>query len=159
MSFFLWSGVHGNAARSAKASELNDLNLRRLQQDEVVYEQFKRDVLPSLSTAINVGELAIPPYFFGGGGPTFNVRDIQLEGTDRLGIVAHVHLVRPYLFRSITADDIRRLMYELTQWYVSKGYVTTRVYVAPGEGVSDGVLRLRVVEGHVSDVKSVGLPA
>ena len=64
---FLWSGVHGNAARSAKASELNDLSLRRLQQDEVVYEQFKRDVLPSLSTAIDVGELAIPPDFWGVG--------------------------------------------------------------------------------------------
>jgi hemolysin activation/secretion protein len=65
-------------------------------------------------------------------------------------------IVRPYEERPLGVSDINVLMGALTQAYVKKGYITTRVYL-PQQNIQNGVLRLRVLEGRLEAFSSRGL--
>ena len=49
--------------------------------------------------------------------------------------------------------DIQTLINELTDWYFSKGFVTTSIFL-PEQSLQSGILRLKVVEGVVTDLVS-----
>jgi len=49
--------------------------------------------------------------------------------------------------------DIQELINQLTNWYFSKGFVTTSIFL-PEQSLQSGILRLKVVEGVVTDVVS-----
>ncbi|MBF0123854.1 MAG: ShlB/FhaC/HecB family hemolysin secretion/activation protein [Magnetococcales bacterium] len=83
------------------------------------------------------------------------VREVRIEGNTVLSDVEAQALVAPWLNRELAIEDLLQLKDEVTRWYVERGYVTSGATL-PDQQVSDGVIRLQVVEGVLSDVEISG---
>ncbi len=76
------------------------------------------------------------------------VQTVIIEGNTVFSAEALAPIIRPYQGRALSADDIRDLKDALTTYYISQGYINSGV-VLEQHTVSDGVLRLRVIEGRL----------
>jgi hemolysin activation/secretion protein len=83
------------------------------------------------------------------------VQRVEFEGNRALGDPELQAVAAPYLQRALSADDLVQLRDEITGSYVSRGYVTSGA-VIPDQRVTDGVLRVRIVEGVLSEVTVQG---
>jgi hemolysin activation/secretion protein len=88
--------------------------------------------------------------------PKFFIHKIQVSGVTRLSSKQLDTIVQPYEERPLGVSDINVLMGALTQAYVKRGYITTRVYL-PQQNIQNGVLRLRVLEGRLEAFSGRGL--
>ena len=61
----------------------------------------------------------------------------------------------PYLNRKLSGSDLEQLRYQLTLFYVNKGYISSGA-VIENQSFKDGTLRIKIVEGRLSDVKVTG---
>lgn len=77
-----------------------------------------------------------------------DIRELRIEGATKMKRRFHNQLVQRYQGRAIGIDDLEQLLTEITQYYLRRGYVTTRAYV-PDQDLGSGVLRILVVEGRV----------
>jgi hemolysin activation/secretion protein len=76
----------------------------------------------------------------------FTIKTIELDGARSLSPKERHKLVQPFVGKCIGLVEIRELMRVITNYYIDKGYVTTRVYI-PQQDMSTGTLKLLVVEG------------
>jgi len=88
-------------------------------------------------------------------GTCFTMSSIQLDGAVHLWPDERERLVKPYLKKCVGLPEIRDLMRAITNLYVDKGYVTTRVYI-PQQDMSKGQLTLLIVEGKVGAIELDG---
>ncbi len=82
----------------------------------------------------------------------FDIKEIVLEGSISLSDEERRQLVEPFLNKCIGLVEIRELMRVITNFYIDKGYVTTRVYV-PQQDMSTGTLKLLVLEGITGKIE------
>jgi hemolysin activation/secretion protein len=61
----------------------------------------------------------------------------------------------PYLNREVTTEDLESLRNAVTLLYVQRGYVTSGA-VIPDQAVTEGVIRIRIIEGKVSEINVEG---
>jgi len=80
----------------------------------------------------------------------YKIKEILLEGTRYSKALKFI--TRKY-GPLMDLTDIQELIHELTNWYFSKGFVTTSILL-PEQSLQSGILRLKVVEGVVTDVVS-----
>ena len=88
--------------------------------------------------------------------PRVLVNDVDIQGNTVLSAAALEDFKAPYVGKKLTLEDIRGVARTLQDLYAKKGYATARVVVPPQalEGAAD--LELRVVEGHIGNVKITG---
>jgi len=82
----------------------------------------------------------------------FEVRTIEFSGMTLLGPREIEPVKAKYRGRCLTITDINNLVRDVTNLYIEKGYVTTRVAV-PQQDLSGGTLRLQVMEGKVEKIE------
>lgn len=82
----------------------------------------------------------------------FEVRTIEFSGMTLLGAREIAPIKAKYQGHCLTITDINNLVRDVTNLYIQKGYVTTRVAV-PQQDLSSGILRLQVVEGKVEKIE------
>ena len=61
----------------------------------------------------------------------------------------------PYENRTLTMEDLESLRREVTSLYVTAGYINSGA-VIPDQGVTDGLLRLQVIQGKLNDITLQG---
>ena len=88
--------------------------------------------------------------------PSFTVTDIIFDGAQLLSPYKKKRIKAPYLNKKISMNEINILVHELTNIYIRKGYITTRVYI-PKQNLKTGTLVLAVQEGFVADFKVLGI--
>jgi hemolysin activation/secretion protein len=93
-----------------------------------------------------------PEVPIGSGKPCTNVNDIWLDGATLLDDAVRAQLIAPYLGKCLSLGDINRLIGDITNHYVGRGYVTTRVYI-PQQDLASGRLELKVVEGRIQSLR------
>lgn len=81
-------------------------------------------------------------------GLCFDIDRIELEGEALLDAEVRDSLIARYTGKCLGRGEINALLAALTQAYVDRGYVTTRVYIPP-QNLSSRVLKLLVIEGRV----------
>lgn len=64
-------------------------------------------------------------------------------------------LAAPYTNREVTTEDLERLRTAVTLLYVQRGYVTSGA-VIPDQAVTDGLIRIQVIEGALTDINIEG---
>jgi hemolysin activation/secretion protein len=84
----------------------------------------------------------------------------RLIGADIIGSTVYTaerlgDFYEPYLGREISLKDVETIVEAITEQYRKDGYFLARA-IAPPQGVEFGVLRIRVVEGSIVDVKFEG---
>ena len=85
-------------------------------------------------------------------GPCRDIQEIVLKGANALLTGTRDSLLKPYVGRCLGANDIERLMGDLTAHYVSQGRITARVYLG-AQDLSSGRLELTVVEGVLKQLR------
>lgn len=141
-------------APNAQAQSAADLQrIERIQQEEQqrqlreLEQQRERARPPTSLDAGTVQRPATRPE-----GPCRDIREIKLKGANALLASTRDSLLKPYVGRCLSANDIERLMGDLTAHYVSQGRITARVYLG-AQDLSTGTLELTVVEGVLKQLR------
>lgn len=79
----------------------------------------------------------------------FLILKIEVLGVTKLSKEQLRAIVSRYENRPLGGSDINVLMETLTRAYVSRGYITTRVYL-PEQNIKKGVLKLQILEGRLA---------
>ena len=88
-------------------------------------------------------------------GASLLVKDILVEGNTVLPPADLEALVTPYEGREVTLEELFRLKDEITLAYVNAGYVNSGATL-PDQDVSDGTVRLQIVEGGLEAIEITG---
>lgn len=99
------------------------------------------DEVPS-STVIDPSLVTVPAIY---------VSEITLQGNTILSADEVEGTVAPFRGRRVTIEELHALRQQLSAAYFGRGYVNSGVII-PDQNVSDGVVRLEVVEGSLSEV-------
>ncbi|WP_260986446.1 ShlB/FhaC/HecB family hemolysin secretion/activation protein [Bordetella genomosp. 13] len=85
----------------------------------------------------------------------FTLTDMRVEGVTRYPADAVRPLYQGMVGKTITVADAFKVANDIELRYRNDGYVTTRVIV-PEQTIEDGVFRIVVVEGYISEVRYDG---
>lgn len=81
----------------------------------------------------------------------FEVRDLLIEGVTIYSDAEVLDIYERYLGQEISLNDLYSVAEQLETRYRADGYVITQVIV-PAQRVGDGVFRIEVIEGFISEV-------
>jgi hemolysin activation/secretion protein len=87
--------------------------------------------------------------------PAFSILEYQVEGNTLLQPIDIERAVTPYLGVNKTIKDVETARARLERVYHDRGYKTVQVNIPP-QKVSDGTVRLSVLEGRVGKLKIAG---
>lgn len=80
------------------------------------------------------------------------VKTITLKDAHLLTAIEQKTLLQTYLNHCLTKVDMNQLLQHINNAYIAKGYITTRAYL-PEQNVSDGHLKLNIIEGKIEDIR------
>ncbi len=83
------------------------------------------------------------------------VREIVLSGSTVFSPEELSALTAPYENREITSEELEELRQGLTRLYIEHGYINSGA-VLPDQTVADGVIRITIVEGTLTDIELEG---
>ena len=83
------------------------------------------------------------------------VRRFELTGNTVFTVEELAEVTAPYENRTLTAEELQEARRQLTLYYVERGYLNSGA-VIPDQKVEDGVVRIRIVEGRLSEVEVTG---
>lgn len=83
------------------------------------------------------------------------VRRIELEGNTVFSAEELGRLTAPYENRLVDSAELQALRRALTLYYVERGYLNSGA-VLPDQPVEDGVIRFRIVEGRLGELRLEG---
>lgn len=78
----------------------------------------------------------------------FDIQTINLKGATLIADKPRAALLEPYLGKCLGANQLNALLKAITQFYIDRGYVTSRAYL-PQQDMADGELEVLVVEGRL----------
>ena len=80
---------------------------------------------------------------------------VAVEGSTLLSDAQIKSLTAPVIDQTVTLTELRKVAFAMTRWYRGKGYVTSRAFI-PAQPVEKGLVRIRVIEGKVGEIKVQG---
>ena len=89
------------------------------------------------------------------GGPRVVARAFEVSGSTVFGERDFEPLLAPWVGREIRSEDLVAIRDAITRLYVDRGYLNSGA-VIPDQDPSDGVIRIRVVEGRLSAIRIEG---
>ena len=86
----------------------------------------------------------------------FELNQIHIKLLNETGLETPVkqdlsHLIKPYLNKSITLDDLNQLTEKITQYYREHNYLVARAFLPPQE-IENGELTIGVMEGNIGKI-------
>ena len=82
----------------------------------------------------------------------FKFKTISLEDATVISKAEQAKILKDFYGSCITANNIDLLVKTVTNWYIEKGFVTSRVYI-PKQNIKTGKFRLKVIEGRLERIK------
>ncbi|MDY0250769.1 MAG: POTRA domain-containing protein [Pseudomonas sp.] len=134
---------------SAQMQLPTDRELSSERQERLLQEQQRRlDELQGLPGR----ELSVPSLPADDSSACLQVDSIELSGANILVPRQRTQLLEPFVEQCLTASDLNRLLSDITNAYLKRGYVTTRAYLPP-QNLQDGVLQIQVIEGRLESIE------
>lgn len=89
--------------------------------------------------------------------PSFRVfvKKFEVTGNTIFSDAELAEVTAPYANREITNEELQEIQYQLTLKYVNSGYINSGA-VIPDQKVVDGVVRIDIVEGRLTDISVEG---
>ncbi|MGL5456174.1 MAG: ShlB/FhaC/HecB family hemolysin secretion/activation protein [Citrobacter telavivensis] len=129
--------------------------IQQQQSEQLRREQSQRD---ELERSIVLPRVAEPPSAApDSSGPCFDIRQITLSGSTLITSAAQQKLLSPWLNRCLNMAQLTQLTNDVTDWYVSRGYITSRAFLTE-QDISAGNLRLVVMEGRLQAIRMEDAP-
>lgn len=88
-------------------------------------------------------------------GPCFTITEIDIEQASLLSDKEKKKLTEPYLDQCIGVNRISQLVEQTSDWYISKGYITSRAFLTE-QDLSSGKLHIVVLEGKLEEIRLDG---
>ncbi|CCE08088.1 putative secreted protein related to heme utilisation [Bradyrhizobium sp. STM 3843] len=95
------------------------------------------------------------PELRGHGKPLFVLRGVALSGASALPREQLARAYQPYLGKPVSQDDLAAIAADITEQYRAAGFHLSRAIVPP-QDISDGRVRVRVIEGGITEVTLKG---
>jgi hemolysin activation/secretion protein len=83
------------------------------------------------------------------------VRAFQFEGNSAFSHAELEALTAPFVQRELTTDDLEQARRAVTLHYVNQGYLNSGA-ILPDQDPSDGVILMRIIEGHLTQIHLSG---
>jgi hemolysin activation/secretion protein len=95
--------------------------------------------------------------------PTLVVREFHLRGNTVFSDAQLQPILKPYLGKPVTIEQLEDARLALTRFYVDRGFINSGA-VLSDQTVTDGIVTFDIVEGHLTDVRlkfvnDLGMPA
>ncbi len=87
--------------------------------------------------------------------PIFLLRDVRFQGNTVFSDGQLATVVKPYIGRRVSTEDLQDIRRRLSQYYLDAGYINSGA-VIPDQNVDKGVVTMRIVEGVLSDIDVKG---
>lgn len=121
---------------------------------ETIQKQLKVDQRPEISsspviTVQDQGEKELK------GDVSFVLKAIELEGNTQLKAGELKQFYKDKIGKNITLAELNAVAAKITAYYRNKGFILTRAVVPP-QRIDKGIVKIRIVEGFVSDVQLRG---
>jgi hemolysin activation/secretion protein len=143
--------ILGQIVSNEAISELDNILIQ--EQQRLNYDKKQRpNHMKEKTPTANLFDAPQFPAPTEGAVPSFSIQTITLEGSTQLSRSTLYRLKQPYLNKQLTINDINQLIKDLTNTYIKKGFVTTRVYI-PKQNLKDGSLTLSIVEGRIETIE------
>lgn len=140
-----WAAFLSPADRDSIEQQQQQL-LRQTQQQRESLDRavpLPRTTLPSAPEAMN--------------GPCFTINRVVLDGSSLINQRQQQMLFAPWQGRCLDMDRIQQLTNTVSDWYISRGYITSRAFLVE-QDLSQGELHLAVLEGRLQKIKMDGAP-
>ncbi|MFH0801558.1 MAG: ShlB/FhaC/HecB family hemolysin secretion/activation protein [bacterium] len=85
----------------------------------------------------------------------FQVKSFQVSGNTAVTSQDIDLIVKGYLGRELTLEDLKQAAQDIQKAYQAKGYFLAKVYI-PAQTLKDGVVRFEVLEGKLGEVRVEG---
>lgn len=90
-------------------------------------------------------------------GPCFTINRIVLEGTTLIDDRRQRKLLAPWVNQSLNMARINQLTNTVSDWYISRGYITSRAFLTE-QNLRSGELHLAILEGRLEKIHMDGAP-
>ena len=87
--------------------------------------------------------------------PVFQVHGFRLNGNRAISNAELAPVVRPYIGRPLTFEDLDEISDRITQYYIDRGYKTSGSLV-PNQVIRDGIIEIRIHEARLTGVTITG---
>ena len=85
-------------------------------------------------------------------GNCFFIKKINERSLTLLSQNEKINILKKYLFKCNTIEDLKNLVKELNSLYIDKGYITSKVFLKP-QNISNGIIELFAIEGKIENIK------
>lgn len=82
----------------------------------------------------------------------FTINDIFINSEVKISPKEKKRLIKPFILRCISVEDINAIIHSITNYYMKRGYLTARVEV-PEQDLASNVLRLNVIQGKIVEIE------
>ncbi|WP_064541042.1 ShlB/FhaC/HecB family hemolysin secretion/activation protein [Buttiauxella ferragutiae] len=88
-------------------------------------------------------------------GPCFNIHSININNATLLSDKKQTEFKKSYINQCIVMDKITQLTRDISDWYIQKGYITSRAFITE-QDLSQGELNIAVMEGRLEKIRLEG---
>ncbi len=80
-----------------------------------------------------------------------DIKTVEFDGNTKLSNFRINRIVKPYLNKCLSVDDINKILNTITNAYIDAGYITSGAYlINPQTKLNDGILQIKIVEGTIT---------
>ncbi|MBF0205134.1 MAG: ShlB/FhaC/HecB family hemolysin secretion/activation protein, partial [Desulfamplus sp.] len=90
------------------------------------------------------------------GSVLFELKGVIFEGNTVFSEVELKEVAAPFLNRNVGMADLEEIRYQLTRYYVDKGYVNSGALIKPNQKVTNGVITYQIIEGRLTSIDMKG---
>jgi hemolysin activation/secretion protein len=87
---------------------------------------------------------------------SFPIRTIDVQGSTIFEPNDFADIIEPLENQTVTITDLQSAADQITQLYLNDGYLTSRAILVD-QPITDGVVRIQVIEGRLSEIQIEGL--
>ena len=140
------------ATRAAFLSPADRDSVEQQQQQLLRQNQQQRESLERATPSLRA---AMPERPETSSGPCFTIHHIALDGATLIDSRKQQKLLRPWLGQCMDMTGITRLVNIISDWYISRGYITSRAFLTE-QDLSGGQLNIVVLEGRLEAIRLEG---
>lgn len=89
------------------------------------------------------------------GSVRFTLNEVNVDASEVLPTEKRDSIIRPYLGKECTLDDLYKIVEEINTYYAEKQYLTCRAYLPP-QTIHNGVVRIALIEGKNGNITLEG---
>ncbi|MEM6051229.1 ShlB/FhaC/HecB family hemolysin secretion/activation protein [Erwinia sp. P7711] len=138
--------ITGASAAPLSPADRDQLQIQQqnmLQSNQLQREELQRSVQPEMSDKVTDGQRT---------GPCFLIKKIIINNASLFSAKEKKRVTAPLLGQCINIAQIEKLTRDISDWYLSRGYITSRAFI-PEQDINSGILTLSVLEGRLQQIR------